>query len=49
MLDILKYPPFWSSRMAAKTLGESKKGRQHQSMEPSLPTSATECRSPITP
>jgi hypothetical protein len=35
-----KATPFWSSRMAAKTLGESKLGRQHQSMEPSMPTSA---------
>ena len=42
-------PPFWSSRIAAKTLGESKCGRQHQSMDPSMPTRATVCRSPMTP
>ena len=35
--------------MAAKTLGESKRGKQHQSMEPSVPTSAAEFISPIRP
>ena len=30
---ILKCPPTSGSRMAAKTLGESKRGKQHQSME----------------
>ncbi len=44
-----KRPPRSSSRMAANTLGESKFGRQHQSMDPSIPTSATECMSPMTP
>ena len=29
--------------------GESKFGKQSQSMEPSVATSATECRSPMTP
>jgi K+ transporter len=48
-LAILKKPPFFSSRIAAKMLGESKCGRQHQSIEPSMPTSATVCRSPTTP
>jgi hypothetical protein len=32
-----------------RALGESKCGRQHQSIEPSMPTSATVCRSPMTP
>ena len=41
-------PPFWSSRIAAKTLGESKCGMQHQSIDPSMPTRATVCRSPMT-
>ena len=34
---------------APKTLGESKRGQQYQSMVPSVPTSATVCRSPIRP
>jgi hypothetical protein len=35
--------------LAAKTLGESKRGQQYQSIVPSVPTSATVCRSPIRP
>jgi hypothetical protein len=35
--------------MAPKTLGESKRGQQYQSMVASVPTSATVRRSPITP
>jgi hypothetical protein len=46
---IRKLPPLRSSRIAAKTLGESKAGRQHQSIEPSVPTSATVCMSPMMP
>ena len=42
-------PPMSWSRMAAKTLGESKRGRQHQSTEPSAPTSAAEDISPMRP
>ena len=45
----LKEPPFFASRIEANTLGESKCGRQHHSIEPSLPTNAAICRSPITP
>ncbi len=37
------------SRMAAKMLGESKCGRQHQSMDPSVPTSTAVCKSPMIP
>lgn len=44
-----KRPPFSSSRMAAKTLGESRWGRHIQSMEPSDPTSAAVWRFPIMP
>ena len=32
---------------AAKQAPESKRGKQHQSIEPSRPTSAAVCRSPI--
>jgi hypothetical protein len=42
-------PPRSASRIAAKTLGESKRGQQYQSIVPSVPTSATVCRSPIRP
>src|SRR3954454_18913172 len=45
----MKRPPLPSSRMAAKTLGESKFGRQSQSTEPSMPTSAAVRRLPMTP
>src|SRR2546421_10724541 len=38
-----------ASRIAPKTLGESNRGQQNQSIVPSVPTSATVCRSPITP
>jgi hypothetical protein len=41
--------PWSASRIAAKTLGESKRGQQYQSIVPSVPTSATVCRSPIRP
>ncbi len=42
-------PPLSASSTAANTAGESKFGKQSQSMEPSVATSATECRSPMTP
>jgi len=35
--------------MAANTLGESKYGRQSQSIEPSIPTSAAVRMLPMTP
>jgi len=41
--------PWSASRIAAKTLGESKRGQQYQSIVPSVPTSATVWRSPIRP
>jgi hypothetical protein len=44
-----KCPPFLSSRIEAKRLGESKKGRHSQSIVPSMPTSAAVWRSPMTP
>src|SRR5215210_3307387 len=44
-----KWPPFWSSRMEQKTLGESKAGRHSQSMVPSVPTRAAVCKSPMIP
>ena len=46
---ILKWPPTSWSKTAANTLGESKRGKQHQSMEPSVPTSAAEDILPISP
>ena len=42
-------PPRSASRIAAKMLGESKRGQQYQSIVPSVPTSATVWRSPIRP
>jgi len=45
---IRKLPPS-RPRIAAKTLAESNLGRQHQSMEPSIPTRAAEDISPIKP
>ena len=42
-------PPISWSRIAAKTLGESKRGKQSQSTEPSVPTSAAEDMSPMSP
>src|SRR6266508_2974931 len=42
-------PPWSASRIAGKTLGESKRGQQYQSIVPSVPTSVTVCRSPIGP
>ena len=41
-------PRSWSS-MAAKTLPLSNRGRQHQSMAPSIPMSAAVRMSPIRP
>ncbi len=46
---IEKRPPFSASRIAPNMLGASKRSGQNQSIVPSLPTSATVCRSPITP
>jgi hypothetical protein len=42
-----KLPPRVASRIAAKTDGESKCGKQHQSIDPFNPTNAAVCRSPI--
>ena len=42
-----KWPPS-SSRTRPSTDGESKRGKQHQSMEPSRPTSPSEWQSPMT-
>ena len=47
--QIRKLPPFWSSRIAPKTLGESNCGKQNQSTEPFLPISVTVCRLPDNP
>ena len=44
-----KCPPRSASSIEANTLGESNRGEQYQSIVPSVPTSATVCRSPITP
>ena len=44
-----KRPPTSESRIAANRLGESKRGKQHQSIEPSMPTSAAEDMLPISP
>jgi hypothetical protein len=46
---IRKRPPRLRSSKEAKTLGESKRGQQNQSMQPSVPTRAEVCRSPINP
>ncbi len=43
-----QWPPF-GSRMRAKTAGLSKRGRQSQSIEPSLPASAAELQSDRSP
>jgi hypothetical protein len=43
-----KQPPRPESRTDANTAGESNRGRQHQSIVPSVATSATVCRSPMT-
>ncbi len=37
----------WLPSSAAKQAGESKRGRQSQSTEPSRPTRAADCMSPI--
>ena len=47
--EIINRPPLSSSRMAPKTLGESKRGKHNQSMDPLIPTRAAECISPIIP
>src|SRR3954453_18812127 len=44
-----QWPPRRRSRIAAKTLGGSKRSGQYQSIVPSVPTRATVCRSPMTP
>jgi len=46
---MLKLPPFSSSSSEAKTLGESKRGKQYQSMAPRTVTSATVRMLPMTP
>jgi hypothetical protein len=43
-----KQPPRSASSRDANTAGESNRGRQHQSIVPSVATSATVCRSPTT-
>jgi hypothetical protein len=45
--SISQRPCFDSPSNAAKHAGESKRGRQSQSIEPSRPTSAAEPQSPI--
>ncbi len=47
--EIRKDPPRFESRIEPKMKGESKCGRQSQSIVPSRATSATVCRSPMTP
>ncbi len=44
-----KQPSFSALSRAPKTLVASKRGRQHQSMDPCFPTSATVCRFPMSP
>src|SRR4051794_33307870 len=44
-----QWPPRRRSRIAAKTLGESKRSGQYQSILPSAPTRGTGRRSPIPP
>ena len=44
---IAKWPPRPRSSSRAKQLSESKRGKQHQSIEPSRETSAAEWQSPI--
>jgi hypothetical protein len=46
---MLKEPPFSSSRMDAKRLGESKWGKHNQSIDPFVPTMATVCMFPMRP
>lgn len=46
---IREYPPLPVSRMEAKTLGESKRGQQYQSIVPSVSTRVAVCRSPMSP
>ena len=46
---MLKCPPFSSSSSAANTLGESKRGKHSQSIEPSSPTSAAVRMLPMMP
>ena len=49
ILLVLKKPPLSASSRDPKLLGASKAGKQHQSMVPFVPTSATVCRSPMSP
>jgi hypothetical protein len=42
----LNQPPFFASSRRQKAAGLSKWGRQHQSIEPSVATSAAVCASP---
>ena len=44
-----KRPPFSASSREAKIVDEPKCGYDMKSMAPSVPTSATVCRSPMTP
>ena len=44
-----KCPPRSSSSKAPNTLGESKRGQQNQSIDPSVLINAAVCRSPIKP
>ncbi len=46
---IRKKPPRSASRIDPNTLGASKRPGQYQSIVPSVPTSAAECRSPMMP
>jgi hypothetical protein len=46
---MLKRPPRASSSRAAKMAGESKWGKQSQSIDPCVLMRATECMSPIMP
>src|SRR4051794_37784371 len=46
---IRKWPPRSSSSSAPNTLGESKRGQQNQSIDPSVVTRAAVCRSPMIP
>ena len=45
----LKWPPWLGSSSAAKTVGESKSGKQKKSMDESIPTRAAVRKLPITP
>jgi hypothetical protein len=49
LLVSVNRPARWVSSSAPNIDGESKRGKQHQSMSPLTPTRATVWRSPITP